>query len=89
MTNRITDYFKTFLLWELLVGLRLTGKYFFARKITVQYPDEKTPMSHRYRGLHIALVDDVMTSGSTAEAAARALRVGGAKKVEVWVVARV
>lgn len=52
MTNRITDYFKTFLLWELLVGLRLTGKYFFARKITVQYPDEKTPMSHRYRGLH-------------------------------------
>lgn len=52
MTNRITDYFKTFLLWELLIGLRLTGKYFFARKITVQYPEEKTPMSPRFRGLH-------------------------------------
>ena len=48
----LTDYFKTFMLWELLVGLRLTGKYLFARKITVQYPEEKTPQSPRFRGLH-------------------------------------
>lgn len=52
MTKRVTDYFKTFLLWELLIGLKLTGKYLFARKITVQYPDEKTPQSPRFRGLH-------------------------------------
>lgn len=45
-------YFKSFILWELLIGLKLTGKYLFAKKITVQYPEEKTPMSPRFRGLH-------------------------------------
>ena len=45
-------YFKTFILWELLIGLKLTGRYFFAKKITVQYPEEKTPQSPRFRGLH-------------------------------------
>ncbi len=48
----IRNFFKTFLLWELLLGLRLTGRYLFARKVTVQYPEEKTPMSPRFRGLH-------------------------------------
>jgi ComF family protein len=41
-----------------------------------------------YRDLRIALVDDVMTSGSTVDAAARALRTAGAARVDVWVVAR-
>jgi NADH-quinone oxidoreductase subunit I len=45
-------YFKSFVLWELLRGLKLTGKYLFAKKITVQYPEEKTPQSPRFRGLH-------------------------------------
>jgi NADH-quinone oxidoreductase subunit I len=50
--NRIKTFFKTFLLWELLVGLSLTGKYMFRRKITIQFPEEKTPASPRFRGLH-------------------------------------
>lgn len=45
-------YIKSFFLWELFKGLKITGKHFFSRKITVQYPDEKTPQSGRFRGLH-------------------------------------
>jgi len=45
-------YVKSLFLFELLKGLQLTGRYFFAKKITVQYPEEKTPMSPRFRGLH-------------------------------------
>lgn len=48
----IEKFLKTFLLYELLKGMALTGRYFFARKITVQYPDERTPQSFRFRGLH-------------------------------------
>jgi NADH-quinone oxidoreductase subunit I len=50
--NTIRHYFKSFLLWELLLGLRVTGRYLFAKKITVQYPEERTPLSPRFRGLH-------------------------------------
>ncbi len=48
----LKHYVKSFLLWELLKGMQLTGKNLFAKKITVQYPEEKTPQSHRFRGLH-------------------------------------
>jgi len=39
-------------------------------------------------GRHVALVDDVMTTGSTVQAAAKCLRQAGAETVEIWVVAR-
>ena len=48
----IKHFFKTWFLWELLLGMKLTGRYLFARKFTVQYPEEKTPISPRFRGLH-------------------------------------
>jgi NADH-quinone oxidoreductase subunit I len=47
-----TNFIKSLFLLELVKGLLLTGRYFFARKITVQYPEEKTPQSFRFRGLH-------------------------------------
>ena len=50
--DTIKHYLKSFLLWELLLGLKLTGKHLFAKKITVQYPEETTPKSYRFRGLH-------------------------------------
>ena len=40
------------------------------------------------RGARIALVDDVLTTGATAHAAARTLLAAGARDVQVWVVAR-
>ena len=50
--EKIKNFFKAFLLIELLKGLSVTGRYFFARHITIEYPDEKTPLSPRFRGLH-------------------------------------
>jgi len=48
----VREYFSSLLLKELLKGMAVTGRYMFARKITVQFPEEKTPQSNRFRGLH-------------------------------------
>ena len=46
------QFLKSFSLWELLKGLSLTGRKLGSKKITVFYPEEKTPQSPRFRGLH-------------------------------------
>ena len=48
----LEHYVKSFFLWELVKGLFLTGRYLFADKFTVRYPEEKVPQSARFRGLH-------------------------------------
>ncbi|ODN42896.1 NADH-quinone oxidoreductase subunit NuoI [Piscirickettsia litoralis] len=48
----LKQWTKTFLLVELLKGLKLTLKHLFSKSVTVQYPEEKTPISPRFRGLH-------------------------------------
>jgi NADH-quinone oxidoreductase subunit I len=50
--NRIRSVLRTLFLTELLVGLSVTLRNLFRRKITLNYPDEKTPQSPRFRGLH-------------------------------------
>jgi NADH-quinone oxidoreductase subunit I len=50
--STIKDFVSSFMLLELLKGLKVTGRHFFKRKITIQFPEEKTPLSPRFRGLH-------------------------------------
>ena len=52
LAARAKSLASSLMLVELFKGLRLTGRYLFARKITVFYPEEKTPKSPRFRGLH-------------------------------------
>ena len=52
MTGNVKSTLKSLMLLELLKGMKLTGKYLFKTKFTVQYPEEKTPQSPRFRGLH-------------------------------------
>ena len=48
----VIRYIKSLMLIELFQGLSVTGKYFFKPKFTIRYPEEKTPKSNRFRGLH-------------------------------------
>jgi NADH-quinone oxidoreductase subunit I len=43
---------KYFLLFDFLKGFGLGMKYFFAPKVTLNYPHEKGPLSPRFRGEH-------------------------------------
>lgn len=52
MFAKARTLFSSLMLVELLKGMWLTGRYFFAPKITVQFPEERTPISPRFRGLH-------------------------------------
>src|ERR1700739_4287452 len=52
MLSGSKDIASSLMLTELVKGLGLTGRYLFARKITVMFPEEKTPASPRMRGLH-------------------------------------
>ena len=50
--NAINRYLKSLMLLELGQGLAVTLRYFFSPKFTINYPEEKTPKSNRFRGLH-------------------------------------
>jgi NADH-quinone oxidoreductase subunit I len=52
MIKSFKRYLHTFLLYELFKGLMVTGRHLFVRKFTIQYPEERAPMSPRFRGLH-------------------------------------
>ena len=48
----VSRYLKSLMLLELLQGLQVTLRYWRAPKETLNYPEEKTPKSPRFRGLH-------------------------------------
>ena len=43
---------RTVFLTELIAGMALTLRYMFRKKITINYPFEKGPLSPRFRGEH-------------------------------------
>lgn len=48
----VINYIRSLFLFELLKGLSLTGRYMVSRPFTLEYPEEKAPVSPRFRGLH-------------------------------------
>jgi len=50
--KKLKKIFESLFLLEIIKGLRITGKKLFKKPITIQYPEEKTPQSSRFRGLH-------------------------------------
>ena len=50
--SAVVRYLKSLMLLELFKGLGVTLHYFFQPKFTINYPEEKTPKSNRFRGLH-------------------------------------
>lgn len=52
MRQRLQQWVKTLSLSELRQGLAVTWRNFVRPKATLKYPEEKTPQSPRFRGLH-------------------------------------
>ena len=50
--NKIIKFIKSLSFLEILKGLKITGRKLSKKPITIQYPEEKTPLSSRFRGLH-------------------------------------
>ncbi|MCG2634130.1 MAG: NADH-quinone oxidoreductase subunit NuoI [Gammaproteobacteria bacterium] len=50
--KRLIAVLQSLTLSELRRGLGVTLRHFFKPAITVQYPEERTPQSGRFRGLH-------------------------------------
>lgn len=52
MIDRAINGIKSLLLLEIISGMALTLKYLFKRKVTINYPFEKNPLSSRFRMEH-------------------------------------
>jgi NADH-quinone oxidoreductase subunit I len=52
MMKRVIEYLRSLMLLELMQGLGMTMRHFFRPRFTINYPEEKTPKSPRFRGLH-------------------------------------
>jgi len=66
----IGDYFKN--IWDAVTttvaGMKITGRYFLQKPITVQYPDEQMPIPERYRGIHYLEQDKCIECNACARA---------------------
>lgn len=61
---------------------------------SLPWKDRQSNLHHAFSceqdmsGKHIALVDDVMTTGTSLNELAKSLRQAGAREISVWVIAR-
>ena len=46
------QHIRALLLWEIVEGMALTFSYMFRKRVTINYPYEKGPLSPRFRGEH-------------------------------------
>jgi len=53
----LTDAIKKGVFVDILRGMSVTGSYFVAEKVTVEYPKEKLETYPRFRGAHALLTD--------------------------------
>lgn len=68
--NAVHDYFHNIrrTVWTILVGLRVTLKYCFAKTVTVQYPDVAPVVAPRFRGLHFYEIEKCIACDQCAKA---------------------
>lgn len=52
MNKTLKFWLRSFFLYDIIIGLYITFKYMFKKKVTLNYPFEKGPLSPRFRGEH-------------------------------------
>ena len=50
--QQLKKWIKSFVLYEILCGMKLTFSYMFTPRVTLNYPNEKGRLSPRFRGEH-------------------------------------
>lgn len=58
VSNKKMTFLESIYLKEIVRGLSITIRHFFAPKVTVQYPEQKRPMSPVFRGRHVLMRDE-------------------------------
>ncbi len=58
MFKTLTSWYRAFTLTEMRKGMGITAKEMIKDGVTVQYPEEKTPISPRFRGIHALMKYD-------------------------------
>ena len=69
-SNPVSDYFHDIYrtVYSILVGMRISLKYCFAKTITVQYPDVAPAIQTRFRGLHFFEIEKCIACDLCAKA---------------------
>lgn len=58
VSNKKMTFMESIYLKEIIRGLSITIKHFFSPKVTVQYPEQKRPLSPVFRGKHVLMRDE-------------------------------